>query len=279
MTRRPVRPGRAAAGGSNSFKTAIGIGLMVFVAIAVISIGGYAAYMSATKRPVDRTTGCPTTHYDSITAVMIDLTDPISKAQEQRLLHELDLIRHKIPKYGRLEIYLINQAAGKSTEPLFAACSPGSGTDISSSLYANPALAQQVWQRQFGDKVAKALADALKADPSKTSPLFEAIQFTAVKAFSTPIAQASKNKRLVVVSDMLHNTPEVNFFQGVPRFSQFKQRQYYNAIKPQLHDADVDVMFLVRMTANNVQRPPLYQFWVEFFEDGKGFLRDWTIIQ
>jgi hypothetical protein len=241
-------------------------------ALLIIAIVGLGLYFNLTKRDTDRATGCPTDSYDSVTAVLVDLTDPIGPTQAAALRNALLKIRNDVPKFGRLEIYPLGSTTVTTIEPLFAGCSPGSGRDVDNRLYGNPELADRMWRKQFGDEM-------LKLPQSNESPIFEAIQSVAVTSFGTPKAEKAAEKRLVIVSDMLHNTAQLKMYLGVPAFDRFKQTNYFVKVKPLLRNAQVDVYLIVRDTRRNLQQPPLYKFWVDFLAAGDGFLRNWEPLQ
>jgi hypothetical protein len=253
------------------------------VATAAITILGTFAvaggYLYFNKRPIDRTTGCPADHYDSVTAVLVDLTDPVTPTQAEALKNELTKVRNGIPKYGRLDIYPLESTAKSVIRPLFAGCSPGSGRDVDNGLYGNRELADRLWQKEFASKVDGVLGRLLDMPEAENSPIFEAIQSVAVTSFGTPIAENAREKTLVVISDMIQHTPELSMYQGAPSFNQFKMIQYYLRVKPFLKGANVDVDLIVRETRRDVQKPVLYKFWVDFFAASDGYLRDWKPMQ
>jgi len=256
------------------------IWLVAAIALSLLSaIIGSGAYLYYAKRSTDRLTGCPTDHYDSVTAVLIDLTDPINPTQAAALRNALIKIRNEVPKFGRLEVYPLKQVVSATLEPLFAGCSPGSGRDVDSHLYGNPELADRLWQRNFAGKLDAVLGELTKLPQESISPVFEGIQSVAVTAFGGAMAERAPDKRLVLISDMIQHTPELSMYQGAPAFDRFKATQYYLRVKPFLRDAKVDVYLIVRETRRNVQQPALYQFWAEYAAAGDGFLRNWEPMQ
>src|ERR1700734_1316194 len=83
-----------------------GLGTVIIVGIVALAV-----YLNVTKRDTDRKTGCPIDHYDSITPVLVDLTDPISPTQAAALRNALLKIRDDVPKFGLLEIYPLASTA------------------------------------------------------------------------------------------------------------------------------------------------------------------------
>jgi hypothetical protein len=251
-----------------------GIGALAIVGIIA---GGIA--LNYNTRDVDHSSGCPNDHYDSVTAVMIDLTDPLDPIQGAALRNALLKVRDTVPRFGRLEIYPLAATTDRTIAPVFSACSPGKGSDVSSRLYGNPELADKIWHRTFGDKIDQIIGGLQKLPAQDNSPILEGIQSVTVTAFGTPIARDAEEKRLVIVSDMIQHTGEYSFYQGAPKFSAFKGTEYFLRVKPEMRGAKADIFLIVRATKRNVQQPPLYQFWVDYFEASDGDLRDWEPLQ
>ena len=251
----------------------------ISAAVLLLGLASAGAYLHFTKRSTDRATGCPKDSYDSITVALVDLTDPVNPVQAAALRNALLKIRNGIPKYGRLEIYPLKPVTTSTIEPLFAGCSPGSGRDVDNAIYGNPELADRLWAKRFASKVDEVLRQLTQLPPQNNSPLLEGIQSVAVTAFGAPIAAHASEKKLILLSDMIHHTSDLSMYQGASDFKKFKTSQYYLRVKPILKDSDIDVFLIVRETRKSVQQPPLYQFWVEYAADAGGFLRDWNLLQ
>lgn len=251
-----------------------GIGAVIILAIIIV-----ASALALSRRATDRLTSCPNDHYDSVVAVLVDLTDPIKPAQAAALRNALLKIRNDVPQFGRLEIYPLKSVAKTTLDTLFAGCSPGSGRDVYSWVYGNPELADRLWHRQFADKVDNVSNEIQNLPQENNSPLLEGIQSVAVTAFGSPLAEKVEAKRIVIISDMIHHTTDLSMYSGAPTFDRFKTTQYYAKIKPLLRGAQVDVFLIVRETRRNVQQPPLFKFWVDFFSASEGYLRNWEPLQ
>lgn len=260
-------------------QTLIGVAL---IGIALLAIGGAGFWFMQKKleaRRIDQTTHCPTDHIDHITAVVIDLTDPISKTQSVALENALTTLKSAIPKYGKLDIYTITGATGADRDPAFSLCNPGSAADVSSELIGNRELASRIWQKEFGSKLDAVLQRALQVTPMEASPIFESIQFAAARSFGAELVRAAPEKRLVVVSDMLHHSAELSMYRQFVTHPEFRRTQYYTRIKPQLRGAAVDLYVLFRETRRNVQQKPWQDFWVAHFAEGDGRVDGWYPLQ
>jgi hypothetical protein len=252
----------------------------IIIGVAILLVfGGVGIWLKMTERPADHATGCPTDTYDSVTVVLIDLTDPINPVQARALRNALIKIRDDTPKFGRLEVYPLESTAKKEIQPLFVGCSPGSGKEVDSRWYGNPELADKEWQKKFASKLGEVIEGVRNIKPADASPLLEGIQSVAVTAFGVPLAAKAKERRIIIISDMIHHTSELSMFQGAPEFEKFKGTPYYLRTKSTLRGAQIDVGLIVRETRKNVQQPKLYQFWVKWVDDSDGYLRDWDPLQ
>ena len=254
---------------------------IIFIVITVLVLGGGAAagiYFNMTKRAINPQTGCPTGAFDTITTVLIDLTDPVTPVQGAAIKNILLKVRDTVPKFGRLEVYPLESVATKTIDPLFAACSPGTGADVDSRFYGNPDLANKRYNERFSTKLDEVIKGLKKLPPQNNSPIFEGLQSVAVTSLGTPQAALAK-KRVIIISDFIHHTQQHSMYQGVQPFKQFRTSAYYPQIKPQLVGATVDYFIIARETMRRVQGQPLVDFWFEYTEAANGVIGDWNPAQ
>lgn len=284
-----ARNERRSRGGRKKTGGTLGYLLSAFSILAIAGIVGGGIYFIANKRPVDSVTQCPTDHLDSIAAVVIDLTDPITKVQSLALENTLARLRDDLPKYGRLDLYTIVDATGTSRDPIFSMCNPGSGAQVADPLTGNKELADRLWKKRFGDKLAEAFDQATRVTPMEASPIFEAIHFAAVRSFGRPDSVGAKSKTLVIISDLIHNFRDVNMYRATPRFSEFRRTPYYLSVAPRLREVlpnntaiqvDIVAHVIFRQTNRNVQTPNAFRdFWEDYVREAGGVFRVWNPVQ
>jgi hypothetical protein len=254
---------------------------IIFILATVVVLGGGAAagvYFKMTQRAVDPLTGCPKDKFDTITTVLVDLTDPVTPVQGAAIKNILLKVRDTVPKFGRLEVYPLESVATKTIDPLFAACSPGTGADVDSKLYGNPELANKNFNLKFAAKLDDVIDNLKKLPQQNNSPIFEGLQSVAVTSLGTPQVSSAK-KRVIIISDFIHHTSQHSMYQGVQSFKQFRTSAYYPQIKPQLAGAKVDYFVIARETMRRVQQQPLVDFWFEFTEASNGVVGEWNPAQ
>jgi len=266
--------------------SAVGPALIIAVIAIFAGVAIMAFRYNASIPFVDRVTNCRTDKWPSVTAVLLDVTDPLTPIQAAAVSRALIDIGDAIPKHGRLEIYPLQPVRQTVIAPLFAGCSPGKGTDMPKTITGepnniteNPDLADRDWKRLFGDKIDAVIGSTATLPPANESPLLEGIQSVALTAFGDALSQASPNKTLIVVSDMIHHTGELSMYGGAPPFEAFAKTPYWARVHPSLERVELKVLLLVRDTRRNVQQPPLLDFWARYAAAAGGSLEHWKPAQ
>src|SRR5206468_1685671 len=116
-----------------------------------------------------------------------------------------------------------------------------------SELTANPALLK----RQYDDRFIAPLmreTDALQStSPARWSPIFEMLQLVGIEAFQARDVRGPR--RLIVLSDMLHNTPELSMYHAIPDFQGFARTDYGVKTQARLPGVDVELDVLMNTPA------------------------------
>src|SRR5512139_1793766 len=109
---------------AESKQLAAGLAL-IGLAIVIVTTIGMVAYVAGKNRvALDPRTQCPQDGPRSITAVIIDRTDPIGAITERDLRNRLRDLANATPKYGALYLYTIDGGSDGVGEPLFFRCNP-----------------------------------------------------------------------------------------------------------------------------------------------------------
>ena len=236
-------------------------------AVVLILIGGGAALAikgRAAAVPTDPASLCPTKRPPSeISVVLLDVSDRFTEAQRLQIHNQLARFRDSIPRFGLVELYTVDRVRRRVTEPVAHLCNPGTGADLN-RIYQNPELARKKWNGFAGTLTAD--IDRQIALPAmKTSPIFEAIQATALRTFGRPVYDGLP-KRLVIVSDLLQNVPGgLSMYAGVPSFESFRDTPYFSRVRADLNGVSVLLLYLARPTVKEQDRGHLV-FWRDYFE-------------
>jgi hypothetical protein len=236
-------------------------------ALLVVLIAGGATLAikgNSAAVPTDAKTLCPTKRPPSeIMVILLDVSDRFSAPQRLQLENQLARLRDSIPRFGLVEVYTVGHRRWRLTTPYDRLCNPGTGAELN-QMYQNPQLARKKWDG-FAAKLKEDIDKQMAARPMKTSPIFEAIQSTALRTFGKPVYDGLP-KRLVIVSDLMQHVPRgLSMYQGVPPFDEFKKTDYFARVRSDLKGVSVLVYYLVRPDVKQQDRKHL-DFWDEYLE-------------
>ena len=199
--------------------------------------------------PTDAVTLCPTKRPPSeIVVILLDVSDQFSEPQRLQVQHYLARIRDSIPRFGLVEVYTVDRLGRRVTEHVTHLCNPGAGDDLS-QIYQNPELARKKWHGFADQAHAPTSTEQISAPRMTTSPIFEAIQATALRTFGKPEYDGLP-KHLVIVSDLMQNVPGgLSMYRAVPAFDKFKNTRYFSRVRADLDGVSVLLYYLIRSTA------------------------------
>lgn len=248
------------------------IGLAV-VTLAVCGILGGGAYLWATSTPqpdLDPVTLCPVDGPQAITVILIDSSDPLPDITRREVLVHLSDIATTAPEHGRVDLRVLVPEAAES-RLLFSRCNPGDGSGLD-EWTANPAMARKRWVAAFETPLAAALDEGLTPVEGAVSPIMATIQQIAVDSF-TGRAVKDLPKALVVVSDMIENTPSYSQYRGDLSFNRFAASPALRRYQTDLNGAAVTLFYLERATAR-IDSVAHVEFWARWVsENGGSFTR------
>jgi hypothetical protein len=255
----------AGAAASSAAKWAIGAIVLAIAGLA--GAGGWLYFKSNELRvAADAETLCRVDGaMPEATVVLLDLSSTLSDVQKLDVTNELTRLRDTVPRFGRLEIFAVDDRAPRVLEPILRLCNPGRGDDMN-VIYQNPQLARQRWDREFASTLAKAIEQLLETPEAATSPIFEAVQAVALRTFDDPDLDDVEGRRLVLVSDLMQNVPgHLRMYDGIPKFEEFAKTPYYLDVKADLKSTDVTIFYLQRPSSQRLWQSQI-EFWSRYFE-------------
>ena len=113
------------------------------------------------------------------------------------------------------------------------------------------------FRERFRARLLEQKEALISAAPSKTSPIFEMLQLVAINSFRKHAVTGPR--RLIVVSDMLHNTAGYSMYQGVPDFDTFAASDYGRRTGADLDGVEVEVHYVLNTPRLQTRRQ--LQFW------------------
>jgi hypothetical protein len=236
-------------------------GLASVVSVAVL--GAFAYFFVQREKPLDAKTLCPADGPRGHYVLLVDKTDPLSFTQRQAFTVMLkELVDRRVPQGFLLSVFVLGEDFKATADPLVELCNPGSGAD-KSEWTANLKKAHAQYQSRFIDPVI-AQADALTASKSaNASPIFEMLQLVGINAFRKHAVDG--DRKLVLVSDMLHNTPQFSMFKSTtnPEYEAFAATDYGRRMHCELDRVAVEIHYLMHTPALQTKRN--LQFWMDYF--------------
>lgn len=245
---------------------AVIIGIVALVVAIAGAIGGYSyLWLKAKAAPTLEADLCPEGGASSATAVLLDVTDPISEITKLDLKREFQRIVADVEQHGLIEVYLLTDTEGK-LQQTFHGCNPGSG-ETADPWTSNPKKIQQRWDEAFS-KPLRDLEDKMgEGSSSKQSPIMAGIQRIVIESLSDARLDG-KPKRLIVASDMMEFTPAFSMYKSGADIKAFEASAARDKFRTPLDGVDVSLLFFQRESAAAIKNLP--DFWASWIGSNRG---------
>ncbi|QKD13606.1 hypothetical protein HGP13_33920 [Mesorhizobium sp. NZP2077] len=273
---RPRSRRRAGSSRGKGVGAIVGAILLGLASLAMFS--GYV-WLNVKARDVvetDAKTGCPTkAGPNSVTAVLFDTSDPVPQATMEDLANKFRQIAGSIKQGGYLWVGTLTAVPGDLKE-LYARCNPGDGSTVD-VWTSNPGKHQRIWEEAF-DKPLKELPEHLPADSqADQSPIMAGIQKLKLSLFDNGMFD-NVPKRLVLVSDMMENTPAYSQYKAGADYNAFKKSPANSRFRTDLLGADVTILYFNR-PERKFPSVDHANFWTQWFSENGGNLSDFTKLE
>ena len=241
--------------------------ILSFAAIGAVGFFMYQTYQS----PTDPKTFCPQNEKGlGITALIIDVSDKLTKSQAARLENELENISNVsterpsafLEKGERMLVYFV-EPEGQDFHSVFDLCHPG---DIANRTWDEAAtegkfFAQKKWQKFKSGMMSDITKEIDNSTEADTSPIIETIQYVRDKHFPpSDLMDGTTNYRIVLWSDMLQNSKETSHFQTLGDSKAVLKRKPLS-----LDGIDVWIFYLVSEKYSDYQTGEHMTWWREIF--------------
>lgn len=235
---------------------------------SVLSLVVIAAVLFAPweRQEYDLKTLCPYDGNYPRTAVLVDATDTLNESQIKTVLEEMNDLRNRLALHEWVGIFILNEDNLNLSAPEIALCYPGDRS-TANPLIQNPELIQREYETKFKNPMESAIKRLAQSSPQGTSPIHEMIYSVALNRDF----DSTKQRRLIIVSDMLQHTP--------PGYSHYRDGVDFDAWRnsphgrgfPQLSLLGVEVEILYLQRANDhsraVQNRGHVYFWENYFAE------------
>jgi hypothetical protein len=231
------------------------------LALFVTALAGSVYFWFTREGPVDRTTLCPQRGPTGHVVLLVDKTDPLNFTQTaafQRVLE--DLVDHRIAPGQLASVFAVGEDYRQTATPLIELCNPGRG-EGKTDLTANTRKLEMQFRERFRARLLEQKDTLVATAPGRTSPIFEMLQLVAINSFRKHAVTGPR--RLIVVSDMLHNTASYSMYHGVPDFETFAASDYGRRSGADLDGVEVELHYV--LNAPRLQTRRQLQFWELYF--------------
>ncbi|WP_029048770.1 hypothetical protein [Cupriavidus sp. amp6] len=233
--------------------------LALLVVAAGLGVVGYN--MKSRPNGLNPETMCPPDGPVGHYVLMVDKTDPLNFTQKQAFSVIIqELVEKRIPEGYLLSVFVLGEDFKETAAPLVELCNPGDGSD-KSELTANLKRLKAQYRLKFMEPVLKQSESLISSQPAKWSPVFEMLQLVGINAYHKHDVKGER--RLIIVSDMLHNTPQFTMYKGPVDYATFAATDYGKKAQPELRDVEVDLHYL--MNSPQLQTKKNLKFWEDYF--------------
>lgn len=234
--------------------------LGLIILIAVVATGYF--WWSGQSERTDKQTLCPVSGATAHTVLLIDKTDPLNFTQKQAFHVWLNgFIANEIEKGELVSVFALGEDFQQNDKPLLEICNPGDGSD-KSELTANLKRLKRQFEDRFLTPILNVGNELLAVTPAKQSPIMEQIQMASINGFQQHHIEGSK--RLIIVSDMLHNTAGFSMYKNPKTaYNDFIKLDYAQRVKPYLNGVRVEIIYV--MNTPKLQNRGNLFFWEQFF--------------
>lgn len=238
--------------------------LTAVAALLVASVAGAFWWSGQDQKAnaIDEVTLCPVPGGPTaMTAILIDLTDPISPAQHAQLTALLDREVTEAIRGTQFTIGVVSEdPAGWGGSP--SLCKPQS-QDSASALTQNASLIDRRYRDRFVAPLRDRIAQLTGVSGANQSPIMEGLQ--ALVAATPGFVTFDGPRRIVVVSDLLQHSEAMSFYRGGD-WESFHASPAYQRLGSSLSGAEVMLLQIPR-PGEGVRDPRILEdFWARYFD-------------
>jgi len=249
----------------------------LIMGLVVVLLAAAAAYLfinEGNRVKIDPNTFCPTEEKERFgkTVALLDLTDPLNKAQKEFFLKEIKELKDQIPKHHSLTIYTLDEDLDLSKSRKITMCNPGTIEDIESTydkISINPKEIKKRWVEGFSKQISNVVNNIMFGDNSQnSSPVMEMFQLIALNEFK---GFEGVDNEIIILSDMIQNTTEMSMYEnGLISFSKFKESEHFSKVRTNLNNNVTIKLFIIKRDGSRSMQEKKYftNFWAQYFYSG-----------
>lgn len=236
------------------------LGAIIFSVILLVTIG--VTYHTVTRpEGANPDTLCPPDGPRGHYILLIDKTDPLNFTQRQAFSVVLkELVENRVPEGYLLSVFALGEDFKDNAVPLVELCNPGDGSN-KSEFDSNPQKLKAKYRSKFAEPMIKLSESLVATQPAKWSPIFEMLQLVGINGYRNQSVKGER--RLIILSDMLQNTPQLTMYKGPVDYSAFAASDYGKKAQAELSEVAVELHYL--MNRPQLQTKRNLKFWEDYF--------------
>ena len=235
--------------------------LVIVLVLLAIGASGYFFMSVRTGSRINEATLCPVEGPEAVLVVVLDLTDPLTARQSERLRRELHRQIESTAKDTMISVGVVSSDASEKN-PEFALCRPLRGSEAN-EIYQNPGFVAERFTEQFQKPLEATITAMLVAEEQPTSPIIESIVATTAATEGT--REKDLPKKIILVSDLIQNTDRHSFFRG-QTWRDFENSSAFSQISQVFKGFDVVVIRVPEPAEWSIDSAAVDDFWVRYFE-------------
>lgn len=230
--------------------------------VVLLAVAGTSYFMMNRPEDLNIETMCPAEGPIGHYVLLVDKTDPLNFTQEQAFsVIFRELVEKRIPEGYLLSVFVLGENFEQTALPLVELCNPGDGSG-KSELTSNVKKLQLQYQAKFIEPMLEVSKSLLSTEPANQSPILEMLQLVSINAFRKH--SITGERRLILMSDMLHNTPQYSMYQGNIDYPTFSETDYGSKARLEIPGVEVELHYF--MNRPGLQTVRLNRFWEMHFE-------------
>ena len=235
--------------------------MLIILVLLVVAALSYA-YLQVTKdSEYDEATLCPLSGPTGVLVTVVDLSDPLSRLQANRLGNELARRIEDAPEGTMISLGVVRSDID-SSGIRFSMCRPRGGWEAN-MLYQNKALIERRFTEAFQRPLSEALTELLEGEELPISPIIETMHQVVLDTQGYRSVDVSKS--IILVSDLYQNSGAHSFYRGHD-WQSFAGSQEFATKSRFLEGFDVIVIRIPRPVPKQSSNDSVEDFWVNFLE-------------
>jgi hypothetical protein len=233
------------------------------VAILIAAVFVFVTwYMRSAAPPLNSENLCPAEGPKGHYVLLVDKTDPLTFSQKNAFSVTLrDFVRKRTPEGYLLSVFVLGEDFTATAKPLVELCNPGTG-ESKSELTANLKQLKRQYHERFESPLLKTSEDMVANSSAKFSPILEMLQLVGINGFRKN--DVDGERRLFIISDMLHNTSDFTMYRGIPDYEALANTSYGRKVHSDLTGVEVEILYLINTPQLQTKRN--VKFWEDYFQ-------------